>query len=90
MPPYIAVKPCHSRGRNPFPDTMFSVNREVEEERIARLRAVLVAVVEAARATLDHLLLRDGDDVGGNVVKLLNISESDTCMWGKNNVRPSS
>lgn len=72
MPPYIAVKPCHSCGRNPFPDTMFSVNRERDEDRIAHLRAR--RTVEAAGATLDNLLLGDGDDVGGDVVELLFVS----------------
>lgn len=75
MPPYIAIKPCHSRGRTPFPDdTMFSVNPEGKEDQNVRLRAVLVAVVEAAGATLDNLLLRDGDDVGGDVVELRTVS----------------
>lgn len=77
MPPYIAVKPCHNRGRrNPFPDTMFSENREGRKkggrgivDSHSNLRAAWT-VVEATGA-LDDLLLRDSDDVGGDAVELL-------------------
>ena len=76
MPPYIAVKPCHSRGeRNPFPDTILSVNREGRnkgDRRIVRSYSYLRAagaVVEAA-GTLDNLLLGDSDNVGGDAVEL--------------------
>lgn len=75
MPPYIAISPCHSCGRrNPFPDTIFSVNREgrkKDDGRIARSHCLRAAgaVVEATRA-LDNLLLGDGDDVGGDAVEL--------------------
>lgn len=91
MPPYIAIKPCHSRGRTPFPDdTMFSVNPEGKEDRTARLRAVLVAVVEAAGTTLDNLLLGDGDDVCGDVVELHIVSDMLKRSEAEDNVRPSS
>lgn len=53
---------------------MFSVNPEGKEDQTVRLGAILVAVVEAAGATLDNLLLRDGDDVGGDVVELRTVS----------------
>jgi len=76
MPPYIAVKPCHSRGRrNPFPDTIFSVSRERRKKgdrRVARTHSYLRAggaVVEAAGTALDDLLLGDGNDVGGDAVE---------------------
>jgi hypothetical protein len=82
MPPYIAVNPCHSRGRRkPFPDTIFSVSRERTKKgdrRIARAHSYLRAggaVVEAAGATLDDLLLGDGNDVGGDAVKLSQMLE---------------
>lgn len=52
---------------------MFLMNREGNEDRIARLRAG-VAVVEAAGA-LDDLLLGDGDDVGRDGVELCAVSE---------------
>lgn len=75
MPPYIAVKPCHNRGRrNPFPDTIFSENREGRKkgdraivDSHSHLRAAWT-VVEATGA-LDDLLLRDSDDVGGDAVE---------------------
>ena len=75
MPPYIAVKPCHSRGRNPFPDTIFSVSRERRKKgdrRVSLAHSYLRAggaVVEAAGA-LDNLLLGDSDNVGGDAVEL--------------------
>jgi hypothetical protein len=77
MPPYIAVKPCHSRGRrDPFPDTIFSVTRERRKKGdhlVAHAHSYLRAggaVVEAAGTALDDLLLRDGNDVGGDAVEL--------------------
>jgi len=80
MPPYIAVKPCHSRGRrDPFPDTIFSVSRERRKKgdhRVARAHSYLRAggaVVEAAGTALDDLLLRDGNDVGGDAVELSHV-----------------
>ena len=82
MPPYIAVKPCHSRGRrNPFPDTMFSMNREGRKkgDRIAHSLSYLRAagtVVEAAGTALDNLLLRDCNDVGGDAVELFHVLAS--------------
>lgn len=80
--PYIAIKPCHSRGRNPFPDTIFSVNRG-RKDRVVHLGAVL-AVAKSAGTALDNLLLRDGDDVGGDVVELgtvlAGLSKSDIMM----------
>ena len=91
MPPYIAIKPCHSRGRTPFPDdTMFSVNAEGKEDQTAHLRAVLVAVVETAGTALDNLLLGDGDDVGGDVVELCHVSGMIRRAWVSMNIRPSS
>jgi hypothetical protein len=62
------MKPSYSHEGNPFPSTMFSINREGNEDGRAHLSARWT-VVEATWA-LDHLLLRDGDDVGGNRVEL--------------------
>lgn len=76
MPPYIPVKLCHSRGRNPFPDTIFSVSRERRKKgdrRVALAHSYLRAggaVVEAAGTALDNLLLGNGNNVGGDAVEL--------------------
>jgi hypothetical protein len=79
MPPYIAVENhaifVVAEETHPFLDTLLSENRgrEKKEDRRSHSSASLGtggAVVEAAGTALDGLLLRDGDDVGGNAVEL--------------------
>ena len=70
MPPYIAVKPCHSRGRNPFPDTIFSVSRERRKKgdrRVALAHSYLRAGGAVVERTCGTIVARRGADAAGLV-----------------------